>query len=718
MKIKKITVKNFRSFGDYETSVDVVENMATLMIGNNGNGKSTIFVNAPLFALFGEVLGKVDNVVNRQTQKDCKVELEFVIDNDVYTIIRYRKHTQYGNKVVIFKNGTNISPLRADECQALINEIIGVSYNSMKSSVILSPAIYKPFLNETLADRLKIFEGILSLKIINQWADTAKKLREPILKAIEESTTKLNKAESAIESLTETNNSYKNKAKTELISLKTQKEAALKEINVLDKQLEEISVIDVKEEFEKAKVFEEVSKSNADIRNTIKSFSSKLTDQNSILKDLAEKKNKLARYLEVNVEEEIKRIEFAEEAKVNNLKINNFISQLNSTLVKTKSMTSKLEKLNYDIASIDSEISKMSGNVCYACGQATSDEIHSKLKSDKLNSKSKLEEEKSNLELEIKNTNDSNEIIKKQISEEEKKIIFIGLESNYGKKELNDMVSSIAVLKSEIPNLEKSALDADNTNTMFNEEIEKLNKQLKEENPSKYTLSYLLTLTSRIEQLNQNKKELENTISDIDIKAGSLFNKDFVDENEKKISVLSKGITKISKEIEEKELEDKYYETLLKLFSNKDGGIKKILVERMINIFNEKVADYLPIFFDSKTEVTFDKDLKEIIQIDDKEIDFAEFSSGEKKRFEVAISFALFSVVKQFFSSSVSFMVFDEVMDNALDKKGVDAVKSIITSFATTNSVIVISHKEEYKESFDNKIALIKDDKGYSRISN
>jgi DNA repair exonuclease SbcCD ATPase subunit len=230
-------------------------------------------------------------------------------------------------------------------------------------------------------------------------------------------------------------------------------------------------------------------------------------------------------------------------------------------------------------------------------------------------------------------------------------------------------------------------------------------------------MEFILSLTEELSTIDEGIKTLEKELGDIDTKAGSVYNKEFVEENDKKIVILAKGISKIEEDIAEKEGDDKYYDTLLKLFSNKDGGIKKILIERMINIFNEKISDFLPIFFnDKKVELFLDKNLNEVIMLNDEEIEFSEFSTGEQKRFEIAISFALFSVVKQFFSSSVSFMVFDEVLDNGLDKKGVEAVKAIIESFSKTNTVIVISHKEEYKESFENRIALMKDDKDYSRI--
>jgi len=136
----------------------------------------------------------------------------------------------------------------------------------------------------------------------------------------------------------------------------------------------------------------------------------------------------------------------------------------------------------------------------------------------------------------------------------------------------------------------------------------------------------------------------------------------------------------------------------------------------MVSIFNDRVNFYLPFFFDEQVNVTFDKDLNEVIKIDNEEVSFPSFSSGQKTRFDVAISFALFMMVKMFFSTVINLLVFDEILDRNLDKKGFNSVYEIVDNLGANNTVFVVSHQEVYKEKFGHHITIKRDNKGFSYI--
>ena len=103
MRFNYVELKNFKRFGDYSTRLDLNINETRLLIGENGNGK-TSFIDAIIWGLYGRSICAIDEVVNRQIKKDCKVEINLDVGTDNYSIIRYRNHAEHGNKLLVFKN--------------------------------------------------------------------------------------------------------------------------------------------------------------------------------------------------------------------------------------------------------------------------------------------------------------------------------------------------------------------------------------------------------------------------------------------------------------------------------------------------------------------------------------------------------------------------------------------------------------------------------------
>ena len=77
---EKIRWKNFLSTGNQFTEMIFNENQTTLIIGNNGSGKSTV-LDALTFSLFGKPFRKINKplLVNSVNEKECRVEVEFSV---------------------------------------------------------------------------------------------------------------------------------------------------------------------------------------------------------------------------------------------------------------------------------------------------------------------------------------------------------------------------------------------------------------------------------------------------------------------------------------------------------------------------------------------------------------------------------------------------------------------------------------------------------------
>jgi DNA repair exonuclease SbcCD ATPase subunit len=114
MNLKSVSVSNFLSFGDCQSYS--VQPGTILIVGNNldeggsnGCGKSS-FVDAISWALFGRTTRglKGDDVINRYIKKNCCVELSLEFRGKKYKISRYRKHKEFGDRLLLDIDGEKI----------------------------------------------------------------------------------------------------------------------------------------------------------------------------------------------------------------------------------------------------------------------------------------------------------------------------------------------------------------------------------------------------------------------------------------------------------------------------------------------------------------------------------------------------------------------------------------------------------------------------------
>src|SRR6056300_1814772 len=89
IKFSSLRYKNFLSTGDNFTEVSLNRSRSTLVVGQNGAGKSTM-LDALSFALFGKAHRNINKnqMVNSINGKNMVVEIEFSIGPANYKIIR------------------------------------------------------------------------------------------------------------------------------------------------------------------------------------------------------------------------------------------------------------------------------------------------------------------------------------------------------------------------------------------------------------------------------------------------------------------------------------------------------------------------------------------------------------------------------------------------------------------------------------------------------
>jgi len=170
---QKVRWKNFLSTGASFTEIDFQRSPNTLIIGNNGAGKSTI-LDALCFGLFGKPFRKINKpqLLNSINNQAAVVEIEFSIGKKQYKVIRGIKP----NIFEILQNGTllNQDAAAKDYQDYLERFILKLNYKSFTQVVILGSASFVPFMQLSPADRRAIIEDLLDIGIFSSMNSVVK----------------------------------------------------------------------------------------------------------------------------------------------------------------------------------------------------------------------------------------------------------------------------------------------------------------------------------------------------------------------------------------------------------------------------------------------------------------------------------------------------------------------------------------------------------------
>ena len=163
---EKVRWKNFLSTGNQFTEIDLNRNETTLIIGENGAGKSTV-LDALCFALFGKPFRTISKsqLVNTVNAMETVVEIEFSIASRKYKVIRSIKP----NKFEIWQNDKmlNQEANNRDYQKILEQQILKLNYRSFTQVVILGSSTFVPFMQLKAKFRREVVEDLLDIKIFS-----------------------------------------------------------------------------------------------------------------------------------------------------------------------------------------------------------------------------------------------------------------------------------------------------------------------------------------------------------------------------------------------------------------------------------------------------------------------------------------------------------------------------------------------------------------------
>ena len=170
---EKIRFKNFLSYGNSWTEVNLNDAKDTLIVGENGAGKST-FLDALSYGLYMKPFRKVNNpqLVNSVNKKHLAVEVEFRVGSNHYKVCRGHAPRFFE----VYQNGQllNQDSHTKDYQKILEQNILKMNYKSFTQIVVLGSRNFVPFMQLSTADRRSVIEDLLDIQIFSTMATLLK----------------------------------------------------------------------------------------------------------------------------------------------------------------------------------------------------------------------------------------------------------------------------------------------------------------------------------------------------------------------------------------------------------------------------------------------------------------------------------------------------------------------------------------------------------------
>tara|TARA_B100000686_G_C16803126_1_gene987678 strand:+ start:6358 stop:8070 length:1713 start_codon:yes stop_codon:yes gene_type:complete len=245
---KNIRYKNFLSSGNIFTDIQLDKSSSTLIIGENGAGKSTM-LDALTFSLFGKPFRSINKsqLINSINERGTVVECEFKIGQKEFLVRRGIKPNIFEIEVdgIQIEQNANVRDFQ----EFLEKQILKLNYKSFTQIVVLGNSSFVPFMQLHSKDRRTIIEDLLDIQIFSTMNFLLKTHLSENKQSIENNNTEKllldNKIELKTDYITQLKNKTKkliNQNRQEIVKNEKQKQELRDEASLLNKEVEQLLI--------------------------------------------------------------------------------------------------------------------------------------------------------------------------------------------------------------------------------------------------------------------------------------------------------------------------------------------------------------------------------------------------------------------------------------------------------------------------------------------
>lgn len=699
LNIKRITMRNFFSFGNAPQVLDLDSTDLALVLGQNndasvgddnagrrnGVGKSAI-IQGIVFGLYGKSIGndiKIPNLVNKINAKNCEVIIDFEKNGVEYRVERGRNPT-YFTFLTLSEDNEVIDESRGEkkDTQEDLNEILGISQLLFEHIVVMNANV-EPFLSLSQQKQREMIEELLCITQLTEKANLLKDMYRETKNQAEQEKFK-------IETVTASNKRILQSIESLQLRANEFEQKKAKTIESLVQQLSDYEDIDFTTLFDLASKMEEAIKHN-NARTVLENRLAQVAVKHEEYSEsLIQKKAAVLKSID-----ELSKFDIAAELKLHeDLETWNTLDQMLKELKNTKrfktqelnAASSKVTLIGNNIEKAQKHLASLVDNKCPMCENTIQgNHNHESMKKTAEETLAELESSYESAWHEMNTLNLAVESIELFDMPEKPKTYYPSL-------------SEAKLHEHKLEELKKKSTEEDVN--IYDEELMTLFGELESTEIKEYTETF------STEEVKDLKRSFDNLVASLEREQSS--QNPFFEQIE---TLQTNSIQHVDYDEYNKlvKLAD-HQDYLAKLLMNKDSFVRRRIIEQNISFLNNRLQYWIEKSGSLHT-VEFLNDLSVDIDLNGQSYDFKQLSRGERTRVIIALNLAFRDTYESLFQG-INLLLVDELLDNGLDTGGIESSWHMLQDLSAVRgkNIFVVSHREELIGRANSILRVVKED--------